>query len=375
MLLAGYVWCASLTNGHVVDARLQSQLEEQATRYISDHPEIPALYAFVAKNGRVEASVALGVTDAAKTIRATRADQLRIGSNSKSITATLMAVLVDRGVLSWTSSVGKTFPELAKEHPGNKALEANLWQLLCHHGGFREMDVYAPALKGLRGKEWRARYLDLALANPDNPGPGDESIYGPGPIAAAAIAERLTGRTFEQLFEQYLGEPLGLRSFVMGRGPKTPRGWWFREDSNVATPSPLKSNDYIENDPGGGICLSMTDMAVLHSLRAGVVYKTVNGLDFGISRKNRDVLNTAPWAEKDGAALGMYYGLHLGTRLLEHAGNTGCGDWSSVTLVRGGTTVCFFHVNYNRPGDDPRPALDFKDWQTSLRTLALQDRR
>ncbi len=118
----------------------------------------------------------------------------------------------------------------------------------------------------------------------------------------------------------------------------------------------------------------MKDMTYIHSLRAGVTYRILKG-SLGLSTKNRQTMNTAPWAAQDGSAMGIWYESDLGVKWLTHAGNTGCGDWSRISLMRGETGMCFYHVTCNRPGDDSRPALEWKDFSSKLRELTLQATR
>ena len=349
---------------------LQRRLDTLVQDYKRSHPEIPAMYAFIARDGALRACSAQGFTDEKRTIPARIDDQLRIGSNSKTITATLVAKLIDDGVIKWETTVAEAFPRLAVTFPRSKVLKATVWQLLCHHGGVKSVNVFDPVLAGLNGSQWREKCVELSVADTSNPGPGDQNIYGPGPDVVMAMAEKMSGHSFEELFAQHLGDQLEIKSLAMGRGARTPIDWQWKETEGTLKPAPLDANAYLKNGVSGGICLSMLDMMKIHSLRAGVSLRT-QGKFTRLSEKNRTLLNTAPWASQDGAAMGAWYVTDVGYKWLEHAGNTGCGDWSRISILREGTTVCFFHVTYNRPGDDPRPALEFKDFSTNLRQMSV----
>jgi CubicO group peptidase (beta-lactamase class C family) len=281
-------------------------------------------------------------------------------------------MLVEKGALSWDTAVGAVFPDLKAKSPDNKGFNATITHLLCHHGGIKEISITQPSFDGLVGTEWRRHYLETTLADASNPGPGETSIYGPGPIIAVAMAEKLTGKSFEALFLEHLGKPLGIRSFAMGRASSSPIGWWFGETEKQVKPAADSCNSYIGNDPGGGICLSMADMIKVHSLRLGIAYPTPDGGTLSLSRKTRNVLNTAPWAAQDGAALGGWYESDLDTRWLVHGGNTGCGDWSRISMMRDGDALCFYHMNCNRPGNDSRTPFDWRDFSTRLRRITLE---
>jgi Beta-lactamase class C and other penicillin binding proteins len=58
-------------------------------------------------------------------------DKFHLGSVTKSMTATVAAMLVEQGKISWTTTIGEAFPELKSEiHPDY--LGVTLEQLLSH---------------------------------------------------------------------------------------------------------------------------------------------------------------------------------------------------------------------------------------------------
>ena len=61
-------------------------------------------------------------------------DQVHLGSCTKAMTATLIGMLVDDGLLSWSSMIRDVFPEVASRlHPDFQT--ATLADLLTHHAG------------------------------------------------------------------------------------------------------------------------------------------------------------------------------------------------------------------------------------------------
>ncbi len=116
--------------------------------------ELPALAAAVVRDRQLVAEGAVGVRRAGHQEAVTLHDRFHIGSCTKSMTATLCAILVDKGRLQWTTTIGEAFPKLkGKIHPDYHAV--TLDQLLNHRSGLpddSEPDaVLWPKILALKG--------------------------------------------------------------------------------------------------------------------------------------------------------------------------------------------------------------------------------
>ena len=61
-------------------------------------------------------------------------DKFHIGSVTKSMTATVAAMLIERGKISWTTTIGDSFPDLGDQlHPDYRPV--TLEQLLAPRSG------------------------------------------------------------------------------------------------------------------------------------------------------------------------------------------------------------------------------------------------
>ncbi len=77
---------------------------------------------------------AVGLRRAGSDVAATTGDKFHIGSCTKSRTATLAAMLVEEGKLTWQTKLADVLPELAGSmHPDYRAV--TLEQLLAHRAG------------------------------------------------------------------------------------------------------------------------------------------------------------------------------------------------------------------------------------------------
>lgn len=172
-------------------------------------------------------------------------DRFHIASCTKSMTATLAAIVVEDGRLEWTSRLVDVLPELRsvrREYQG-----ATLEQLLAHAARMPAYTQFGPdrleELKALRGSptEQRLAFLSEVLAAEPNDAAGDAAYSNVGYTAAAAMLERAAGESWEDLVRSRLTRPLGMASVGFGwpassRTPEQPRGHFLRNGELVEQP-------------------------------------------------------------------------------------------------------------------------------------------
>jgi CubicO group peptidase (beta-lactamase class C family) len=175
---------------------------------------------------------AVGLRAGGTEVEVTPGDRFHLGSCTKSMTATLAAVLVERGELSWDTTVAEVFGQgegSVEVHPGWAAV--TLEDLLAHRSGARRDPerVWREAPP----RELRAGIAATLLAAPPDTPPHQETSYSnAGYILAGALLERALDAGWEQLMQTELFEPLGMTTAGFGapdrkdtRGaPLEPRG-------------------------------------------------------------------------------------------------------------------------------------------------------
>src|SRR5207249_7616700 len=146
--------------------------------------------------------------------KVTAEDKFHIGSVTKSMTATVAAMLVEAGKISWTTTIGKSFPELGdKLHPDYR--EVTLEQLLAHRGGApgkAPRDLWAKAWQatGTPGEQ-RLAFAKGILERKPEAKPGTKHIYSnQGYAIAGVMLEKAAGKSWEDLMRTMLFEPLGM---------------------------------------------------------------------------------------------------------------------------------------------------------------------
>src|SRR6266481_902873 len=172
---------------------------------------IPAMAVLVIRHGRIVEQAATGVRAAGSRTPVTLNDVWHIGSDTKAMTATVIARLVERGTLFWQTPLSPALPELADTtQPPYRTV--TMIDVFAHRAGFKDLidiDFYNAFYTDKRPlHEQRLSYLRMALAQPPAYPPGSQNLYSNrGPLLAATIAERATGLSFETLLRRELFDP------------------------------------------------------------------------------------------------------------------------------------------------------------------------
>lgn len=200
-----------------VPENLNSLLDPIRQKY-----DLPALAgAIVTSKGLVSAG-AVGVRKYGTNTPVTIDDQFHLGSDTKAMTATMLATLVEEGVISWDATLEQVFPGLASTmNPAYR--KVTLQQLLAHRAGFS--DNSWPQGKGFSDmhdlpgtpREQRETYVAMVLSEPPVSEPGSTFLYSNRSYAVAgAMAERVANDSWENLMQKRLFDPLGMKSCGFG---------------------------------------------------------------------------------------------------------------------------------------------------------------
>ncbi len=144
----------------------------------------------------------------------TSSTQQMIASCSKWYSAALVMTFVDEGKLTLTDTVGKYLSVLSQHGKGNITIA----QCLSHTTGIK-----APDLKESL-QEWKnVGSMDEAIAQiatlPMEGKPGTVFHYSnAGLQIAAAVIEKISGKSFETLFAERIAVPLGMKNTDFGKG-------------------------------------------------------------------------------------------------------------------------------------------------------------
>jgi CubicO group peptidase (beta-lactamase class C family) len=149
-------------------------------------------------------------------------DRFHLGSCSKAMTATLVAMLVEEGRLNWTDTLGGIFAGTIKDtHPAWE--KVTLPKLLAHCAGMRLL-----AHRSLRSRlgsseslpNQRLEIARYTLSRAPDSAPRAKFIWlrysNIGYTIAGAMLEHVTGRSWEDLMRERLFLPLGITTGGFG---------------------------------------------------------------------------------------------------------------------------------------------------------------
>ena len=230
---------------HLEMAQVRERIEPEAINAllepIRDKYGVPALTGGIIHAGELIGVGAVGVRRLGSPEQVTVQDRWHLGSCTKAMTATLIATLVEEGVLSWQTTIGEAFPGLsATSHPGWQAVTVE--QFLAHQSGLRGwqsgggvVGPLMPPVSALSGPllEQRRQAVQLILEHEPVAPPGTKTDYANfGYLIAAAMAEAVTGQVWEELLAERLFVPLGMASADFGLPGNSgtnsqPRGHFF----------------------------------------------------------------------------------------------------------------------------------------------------
>jgi CubicO group peptidase (beta-lactamase class C family) len=181
---------------------------------------VPAIAAALVTSKGLVAVGVVGTRKQGTETVATLDDKWHLGSDGKAMTATLIARLVEQGRLNWDATLAEVFPDLASRFaPDVRTI--TVLQLLSHRSGLTpNPDLLRYG--GADGRKERLRILENELGKSLPHKPGTHYEYSNlGYAIVGAIAEKITGKPWEQAMQDEVFGPLGMTSVGFG-GTGTP---------------------------------------------------------------------------------------------------------------------------------------------------------
>jgi CubicO group peptidase (beta-lactamase class C family) len=256
--------------------------------------KLVGLAAMVMVDGQVVASAVDGERKNGSNVPLEIGDRWHLGSITKSVTATMIARLVESGQIEWSYSIGECFSD-ASIHDDWKPV--TLHQLVTHTAGAPAnfsvgVRLKQPAL-GPECTQARLESVLAVLAKQPAHVPGKEHAYSNvGFTIAGAMAEKATGESWEDLVKREVFEPLELTGAGFGppkssdqtleqpRGHSSYFGWTVAADDkadNTPIMGPagtvhmtLKdlctyATEHLRGELGAGRLLSAETYTLLHT--------------------------------------------------------------------------------------------------------------
>lgn len=296
---------------------------------------VPAMgAAVIRKNGTIKVGVS-GIRRHGYQTRVAPNDRWHIGSDTKAMTATLAAILVDRGgVIGWQTTLAEAFPELSGGM--NAAYRTiKLIELLRHRGGIPEGHAgQDDVLKKEDESNRTRRYLftEAVTANAPSHVPGKFVYSNAGYIIAAAMLEKRANRDWEEMMRTELFQPLGAPN--MGFGP--PETQIVSPAPGAAPALPLQpwghrptmevwdGKRFPAAAPAGDVHASLRDWGRFILLHLNGQQGTLKLSPGSISQLHSPYVTYNP---KDSTKYDVAYAAGWGTDLKGSYGHDGCITW------------------------------------------------
>jgi D-alanyl-D-alanine carboxypeptidase len=290
-----------------------------------------------------------GIREQGEDANVTVDDLWHVGSNTKSMTATLVARLVEQGVISWDDTIGDSLgSEIETINPQFAPL--NFRHLLSHRAGLVAnvdmVHMFQFRAQQVGGRDMHAQRLDYAasvLSGEVTSTPGEAFLYSnAGYVVAAAMLEQITGESWEELLTREVFEPLGMTS--AGFGPPgtaeavdQPRGHvpGLLGGLSARTPGPTADNPLVMG-PAGTVHASLGDMAKYLSMHLA-----------GARGEDTEFLSSESWQILHTPPFGGDYAMGWGVR----------GD----TLLHAGSNTMWLVQFILRPDEDLAIAVAFNE--------------
>lgn len=310
---------SSITAGALAMGGAQaSPLHDAAQTLVSD-TGTPGIALSYACSNQTEQLAFAGQRIAGRDSPIERDDLWHLGSNTKAMTATLAARLVEQGVIDWDTTLGAALADLDLQIHGDLA-PVTLAELLTHRGGVIANPGLMTALR-LAGadadrdvRQDRVTYARASLSVPG--GPRGEFLYSnAGYVLAGLIMETAAGLDYEGLMQREVFDPLGLDS--AGWGPPgvvgaadQPRGHGTGFFGGLAAREPGgRADNPPAGNPAGRAHMALEDLIDFLEVHRDAPTQY-------LSAQSWDRLHTAP----EGVSYAMGWGVRAdGT--LSHAGS------------------------------------------------------
>lgn len=244
---------------------------------------VPGLAVAIVKDDAVVLSRGYGVRELGGDEAVDDKTLFAIASNTKAFTATLLAILVDEGKVSWNDRVQQYLPWFQLYDPYVSA-DARIVDLLSHRiglGTFSGDLVWYGTPYSREEVVRRARFLPQAF--PFRAGYGYSNIMY---IAAGEVIQKAAGKSWEDLLREKILDPLGMENTVLSVGA-------LKAGDNVATPhgfanGTVRTYPWYEWDstvPAGGIISCVADLSSW--MRLVLNRGTRNGEEIYTDRQSR----------------------------------------------------------------------------------------
>ena len=313
---------------------LKDLIEEELERF-----NVPGVAVAVVHDGEIVLSKGFGYRDAERALPVTDHTLFAIGSCTKAFTSTLVASLVDEGLLEWDRPVREYLPGFELTDP-NASRALTLRDMLSHRTGLARNDMML--LMHGHGELSRAELVDRLRFLPFNKSFRDGFQYNNLLyMTVGFIIEVVTGDTWEEAVQHRILDPLGMDDTnfsIVDLQKADDHSLPYSKIDGAVVEVPFRGIEMI--GPAGSINSCVADMTswLLANLDGSRTAKHRIVSEDGLKQVRTPAVvipdELSPWPEKATTAYALGWRLenHRGHNVLSHTGGID-GFSAIVTLV------------------------------------------
>jgi D-alanyl-D-alanine carboxypeptidase len=179
-----------------------------------DSMKVPSAVVVVRSSTYGDATFAFGSLALGEDDPPSVTDHYRIGSNTKTMTATIVLQLVEEGKVALADPISKYRPDVPN---GDNITIAQLLDMRSGLASYDEDPAFLRALDADRRRVWQPdELLAMSFEQPPLFAPGEQWHYSNvNYILLGLVIEQVTGQSAPQLFQQRIFDRLGMASSIM----------------------------------------------------------------------------------------------------------------------------------------------------------------
>jgi D-alanyl-D-alanine carboxypeptidase len=184
-------------------------LQDQIPRLMKEHA-IPGAVVLVRSGDEGDWSATFGTREIGKDVPLSMDDHFRVGSNTKTMTSTVILQLVQEGELKLDDPVSAYWPNVPN---GDTITVSQLSEMRSGLYSYTFDRAFNETLDREPQKAWTPEeLLAIGFSHPPNFAPGERFEYcNTNTVLLGVIIEKLTGMSASEAFRERIFDPLGLR--------------------------------------------------------------------------------------------------------------------------------------------------------------------
>lgn len=210
-------------------------------------------------------------------------DNFRIGSNTKTMSGTVLLQLVQEGLISLDDPVSKYREDIPN---GENITISMLLDMTSGLHNYSELESFNKIMDDDPGRAWQPEeLLAIGIAEPPYFAPGEGFHYSnTNTVLFALIAEQLTGKPLEALFTERIFMPLGLKHTVFptiddaSLPDPHPHGYLYGTNVSTVETTALPKDEQDAARNGSLLPNDVTDLNPSWGWAAGAASSTVSDL-------------------------------------------------------------------------------------------------